>query len=341
MDAITDKVLVVRAADSCGGNAYNFATIRVIPQTKRVNFLLVYVEGDYLVANQSLSTRLGLVQKLAGFGRSSTPSPLYVAGFREGTIGVLYTNLSISDFDCESFRKWSIDVYTGGNYTQQFANAIFPFVAAAKGASLVGPCATPSFNITPLLGSKFANISSLPTSETASLLETIVPLVVVVFLLITAGIAACFLYRYNRSERKHLHDSRSTYTDRQPVYLDGELSLPTRRRRPAFIQGEGEHVPMVRGSNHLSEEVDFSNEDDELVNPDILVSRQHVWQRTGTSPPYRLPPICEDRTEQLARDSELLEVEDGANVEMELGSEEEDNRHSPPKYRLPECARLL
>ena len=346
MNAITDQVLVVRAADNCGASAYNFATIRITPQATRVNFLLVYVKGDFVMANQSLSTRIRLVQKLGGFGVSSNPSHVYVAEFREGSIGVLYANLSISDFDCEAFRIWAMAIYAGGNYTQQFTKAIQPFVAA-KAASLVGPCAAQTFNITPELGSTFANISSLLTTETTSLLEAIIPLMVVAFLLIAAGIIAILLYRYHRPERRLLYDAQSTYTNRKPVYLDGELNLPTRRRRPMFIQGEQAPLTRGEGSNLLDGGADFSDEDDELVNVDLLVLRPPSLQHASTSPPYRLPPICESRTGQLAHRSMdcsgLSDVEDGASMTgVEASSEEEGSAlgHSPPTYRLPECARL-
>lgn len=360
MDAITDHVLVVRASDDCGGMAYNFATLRIIPQPLRVNFLMVYIEGDFVVANQSLSARIGLVQRLAAFGGSANLRAIYVAGFREGSVGVLYANLSISDFECQAFRDWTLTVYGGGKYTQQFRDVILPFVVAGA-ASLVGPCAVSSFNITPTLGSLGANISSLATAETTSLLETIVPLVVVAFLLITAGIAGCILYRLCRPERKYLYSARSTYLNRQPVYMNRELNLPIRRRGPLFIQGEGEpatlmtrgHASLVgeRGSGHPDGAGDFSDEDDELVNVALLAARQPVWQHPRSTPPYRWPLVC-DRDEggqsaQVSMNySGLLDVEgDGGAVEMgPEGSSEEESQghsHSPPKYRLPECARLL
>lgn len=355
MGAITDLVLVVRASDDCGGSAYNFATIRVLPQPSRVNFLLVHVEGEYLMASQSLSTRIRLVQRLAAFGGSTNPRAIYVAEFREGTVGVLYANLSISDFECEAFRSWTLSIYVEGNYTWQFRDAILPFVAA-KVPSLVGPCSVSSFNITPTLGSKATNISSLATTETTSLLETIVPLVVVAFLLLAAGIAGCLLYRFHRPERKHLYGSRSTYLNRQPVYMNGELNLPIRRRGLLFIQGEGEPATLTRerapvmgehGYDHPDRTVDFSDEDDELVNVALLAARQPVWQHASTTPPYRLPPVCVQKDGQLAQASTdysgLLDGEDGGTIEMgpDTSSEEEGGRHSPPEYRLPESARLL
>ena len=90
-----------------------------------------------------------------------------------------------------------------------------------------------------------------------------------------------------------------------------------------FIQGE--QVPLTRGegSNLLYGGADFSDEDDELVNVDLLVPRLPALQHASTSLPYRLPPICEDRTGQLAHRSmdcnDLSDVEDGASIEAGWG----------------------
>lgn len=345
-NVITDQVLVVRASDKCGSSAYSFVTIRVIPQSTRVNFLMVYVEGDFIVANQSLNVRIRLVQRLVAFGGNTNPSAVYIASFREGSIGVLYANLSISDFECEAFRNWTLTVYAGGSYTKKFSDALMPFVGT-KMASMVGPCAVASFNITPTLGSKVGNSSSLVTTETTALLETIVPLVVLAFLLTMMGLVACFLYRCSRPERKHLYDSRATYTNRQPVYMGRELNLPTRRRGPLFIQGEGESASLM-GQQHGYDQSDgapgFPFEDnDELVNVDLLVAGQPVQQHTTTAPPYRLPPVCNMDDKHLAHETTDYSgyLDEGI---IEMGpdeSSEEESRLSPPKYKLPDCTRLL
>ena len=300
-NAVTEYTFVLRAEDSGGAQVHDIITVQVIPQLPDIeNFLAVFLEGNFQSFNRNLSAKIQLIERL-----STVPDPLqppdsdvlYVNAFRSGSISVSYSNLSIPDSNCADFREWVATIFTNGNYTPNFYQALNPNVPTSM-PIIEGPCNLTATNST--LGQTPDPIDPNFQSELRILLAAIVPTVVVALLVVCATLLGFVLYRRKRTEREdQLRDeiARRAYIDRNPIIFPGEAELPYRAGRPIILPGElegrnvAEDRERQRQRERLWEEIDAGLEeegeeeedDDEAMLPLLLPLRD-------PPPPYRLPP---------------------------------------------------
>jgi len=293
--AITEYVFLLRAEDRSGAAAHDFVTVRVLPRGQLENFLNVFFEGNFAVFNQNLSAKLDLVTRIAS--GSSNTSTIYVKEFRNGSIVVSYSNLSISDFSCADFRAWVETIYINGSYTEQFRQAVLPFQATAT-STIQGACNTSTTNINPTLGST-VEIDTSFHSNLIILIATLIPTAVIALVCLLIGIAAVLLYHCRRPERKLLitTDMERTFLNRRPVVLSGETELPYRSRRPVILPtdsevevgGHSRPPTALEEMDHPLASEDDSSSEEELLTP-FLSSRSRLLPPGSPPPPYSLPP---------------------------------------------------
>lgn len=308
-NVITDYVFVVRAEDSLGSAVFDLLTVRILPQPELTNFLVLYFSGDFQLFSQNLSQRLLLVKQLESFGAEGQQG-VYVRDFRQGSIGISFNNLTISDFECEVFRDWVKSIYANDAYTQTFLQALDPFQPlATTEPEISGPCGNPNYTVLPTvpLGSTPATGIS---SHLVLFLATVIPSLVVALCLSLVGVAACLLYRRRIEERKLINtrNMERAFLHRAPVVLPGETELPPRSRPPTILPRDIAHLarrgdrdtthgmPPHRGAvgSELAMEEednspqDSSDSDEELVEVPLLVPEPSA--PLGPSPPYSFPP---------------------------------------------------
>ena len=285
--AITDYVFLLRAKDDQENSAHSFLTVRINPQRDLENFLVVFFEGDFALFDQHLSTKIDLIILLAtfpGLPEEMAISTVHVEGFRNGSIGVSYNNLSISDLNCAEFHSWVETIYTNGHYTIQFIQALAPYTPTSI-PFIEGLCNGTNQNIPPTIGG-IENADTHFFSDQIILVSTVVPATVVSLILVLIGIAAFILYHRHRKERNQLvrPNMGRTFLNRRPVILENEMDLPTRRRAPVIISNE----PADDG--HGSLESYDSSSDEEILNYSLMPSPYHRGFMQTDPPPYRMPP---------------------------------------------------
>lgn len=285
--AITEYVFLLRAVDDRENSAHSFLTVRISPQRSVENFLVVFFEGNFALFDQNLSTKINFITLLASFSglpEEMASTTVYVEGFRNGSIGVSYNNLSISDLNCADFQRWVETIYTNGHYTIQFIRALAPYTPTSI-PLIEGPCNRTNKNIPPTIGG-IENVDTHFFSDQIILVSTVVPASVVGLVLVMIGIAAFVLYRRHREERNQLvrPNMGRTFLNRRPVILEDEMDLPTRRRAPVIIANES-----VDDGDSSLESYDSSS-DEELINYSLMPSPHHKRAMQTDPPPYRMPP---------------------------------------------------
>ena len=293
--AITEYVFLLRAEDQLGAAAHDFITIRVLPLGRQLaNFLNVFFRGNFMIFNQNLSAKLDLVTLLASdpVSNMSNTDSIYVKEFRNGSIAVSYTNLSISDFNCADFRAWVETIYVNGSYTETFIQSVFPYQPTST-AFIEGPCANSTMNIHPTIGSTDEIDSSFQNNRII-ILATLVPTLFIALILLLIGVIAFVMYHRQRPER-NLLTTRGTFLNRRPVVFTGEAELPYRSRRPVILSTDpsaGGHArpptALEEIDEPLEEENDSSSEEDPTA---LLLSPRNRFLPPGSPPPpYQLPP---------------------------------------------------
>ncbi len=304
---ITDYVFILRAQDSFGASTHDFVTVRVRPQASIANFLVVFFEGEFEIFNENLTAKVELAKRLSTASGGLTQDNLYVKEFRSGSIGVVYTNLLISEFSCAEFHEWVRTVYQNGRYTTEFLQSISPFRPVTDSAPTIeGPCATLSVNVVPTVGVP-PDIDTQSESELVLFLAVIVPAVVVALLLFLLALLCFLLYRRRRKERDYLREDWQSraFLNRRPVILAGETELPPRARRPIVLPNEavrtrsagrrwriGQALPPSSPRLEV-EDVDLQEEtssDEELVDIPFLSAHARQPLHKRDPPIYRLPP---------------------------------------------------
>ena len=315
VDFVTEYTFILRAADERGASTHDFVTVRVLRQQEDFqNFLVVLFEGSFVTFSQNIVTRITLTQRLSAHisGISvtavlSTPN-IYVRAFRNGSIAVVYRDISILDTHCADFRAWVATVYADSNFMPNFIQSLQPFVPTSEPV-IEGPCNITETNPTVVVPPE--RVPLKPRSDLILFLASVIPTIVVACLCLAIGILLFANYRSRRSERNKL-TSRAmerTFTHRRPVVLDEEWDLPNRRRRPIVLPSDRTLVGRDptddgHGRRLLLEEVDYgaeseSSEEEELMTaPGLTLARRNRYAMMSPDPPidegpppYVLPPL--------------------------------------------------
>ena len=299
---ITEHVFRLRAEDVGGARADVFIVVLVSPQIPQVvNFLTIFVQGDFVAFSQSLSSKLQLVMSLASHLREEPQlEEVYVENFSAGSVAVTYSNLTIAASDCVMFREWVSTIHSGSAYTQTFINTLRPF-QPIRIPTITGPCNSTSTNPT---SPGTQTLATLQTDRDPTLLLVIlVPTCALALCCLIAGFLAFILYRRRRTERKLLvSTSRQTFLKRRPVILPREIDMPPRRARPVVLPGDAafrgglaryarRDVPrplLEEEGGDIDEPLDV---DYEPVPAPIRVLPRPSPEREDLSPEYRLPPL--------------------------------------------------
>lgn len=284
---LTDYVFLLRAEDDQENSAHSFLTVRIIPQRNIENFLIIFFEGNFAVFDQHLSTKIDLVTLLASFSglpEEMAISTIYIEEFRNGSIGVSYSNLSISDLNCAEFKSWVETIYINEQYTIQFIQALAPYTPTSI-PLIEGLCNATNQNTPPTVGG-IENADTHFLSDQIVLVSVVVPASLVSLVMVMFGIAAFILYRRHREERNQLMrpNMARTFLDRRPVILEDEMDLPTRRRAPVIITNES-----ADDEDDNLESYDSSS-DEELLNYSLMPLPYHKRFMQTDPPPYRMPP---------------------------------------------------
>lgn len=309
---ITEHTFILRAIDAEGDSGETFVLIRIFPQNPPIlNLLTIFLDGDFISFGQRLSDRLLLVSLLASFGNreggASESDFIYLSRFQNG-IAITYSNVSIPNSNCGNFKEWVSTVYSVETlqYTQSFSDAVRPFTLI-KTPFIEGPCNVSSTNTLPpdTIG------TVIITNSPHLLLAIAVPTTLLSLLGLIFGLACFILYRRKRPERRELttRTMRSTFLNRRPVILPGELSLPVRQGYPTILPGEVFVNPrrmgwrgVTRGEEEeracmlvLEEEVGDEEDGEESADCDPVPSslQRMVELDTFDDPPpeYSLPPL--------------------------------------------------
>ena len=318
-EPVTEYTFILRATDGGGASAHDFVTIRVIrQQVEFQNFLVVTFEGVFMTFSQNLTERIllarGLSAHISGSSITTVTSTdnVYIRAFRNGSIAVVYRDISIPDSHCADFRAWVDNVYSFSElrYSFSFLASLSPHFTPISLPVIEGPCNMSDINPT---AAATQRIPSGLRSDIYLFLVTVIPTLFVAILCLFVGIMAFVTYRSRRAERDGLRSKAmsTTFTNRRAIILDDEWDLPNRRRRPVILPGDRQRGPGIASPvgrdghrrRRLLEEVDLggaesesSDEEDAIVAPGLTVRNRYAAMSPDPPedegpPPYVLPPL--------------------------------------------------
>ena len=319
INLVTEYTFILRASDERGASTHDFVTVRVLrQQVDFLNYLIVTFEGIFTIFNQNLTSKIALAQGLSAHvsGSSldivSSTQNIYIRGFRNGSIAVVYRDISIPDTHCANFRDWVNSVYTNSSFTTDFVESLAEEFTPTSAPVIEGPC-----NLTDTNPTVAMTPQRIPPNSQSNLflfLVTVIPTVTVACLCLCLGAILFANYHRKRDEREGLRSRamEKTFTRRRPVVLDEEWDLPNRRRRPVILESDRAGLLAARapvggastGRRPLLEEVDqgaessSSDEDDPTAAPGFGMTRRNRYATTSPDPPmeegpppYVLPPL--------------------------------------------------
>lgn len=282
---VTDVNFILTAVDSAGDFVVDFVTIRVHPVADTGFNATLTVEGDYTLFRQNLSRQIEIAHLIAE-GHNNSLSDIQILTYREGSVAITYTSLTISSYNCSLQRRWEMSLRTPQADTYLYTDT-FIAIFDSRQYSLIGQpefqgfCSLINATLSP---TEEATDVLIPTVISGSgigfilFLSVIIPGVVVALTLLVIGIIAFGLYRIRRKERSLISSigEERAFLRRNPVILHGEAQSVGRRKRRNPYRLEDEGVP---GS--VVSEVPHSPRPPEFESP-----------RGPDSPPpaYQLPP---------------------------------------------------
>ena len=278
---ITDHKFILRAANENGFSANDTFVLRIIPQTSVENFIRVFIDGNFRDFSYNLSERLELAKALNG---PSQKNEIFTQQFSNGSIAVLYSNLTIDQLSCSEYLRWFETIYSKNNYTTFFFEQLKPFQPIGVAES-IGPCNDQQKQLT---------IVSIDPSVALNSQET-----VTIFVLLAAGSLLCGLFliltflclccslKLRRPEQKSF-ESRESFLNREPFIFPGEIeAIPYRSRNTFFLRKGNGYMTLL----HQDDEEVVLNHEDNIYDEELICI---FPQATVNDPPptYKFSPQC-------------------------------------------------